>query len=91
MVFFFLFSCGSPEVAHIFKGVGVVDGDGVAVHCCKVVPAMAEAALLARLHAELLDQPVPMLTLLQSHTSLAGVETVLVLEKHPLYAEVSDS
>ena len=54
-------SCDSPEVAHILKGVGVVDGDGVAIHRRKVVPTMAEAALLAGLHAELLDQPVSML------------------------------
>ena len=51
-------SCDSPEVAHVLKGVGVVDGDGVAIHRRKVVPTVAEAALLASLHAELLDQPV---------------------------------
>lgn len=62
--------CDSPEVAHILKGVGVVDGDGVAIHRRKVVPAMAEAALLASLHTELLDQPVSMLTLLSTDTAV---------------------
>ena len=47
----------SPEVADVLKGVCVVHRDGVAVHSSKVLSSMAEAALLAGLHTELLHQP----------------------------------
>lgn len=41
--------------AHAFTGVGVVDGQGDAVDCGKVLPAIAEAHVTAALDGDLLN------------------------------------
>lgn len=51
--------CDKPQVTDIVKGVGVVNGDGVAIDGGKILSTMTEAALLAHLYAEFLDQPAP--------------------------------
>lgn len=40
----------ASQVAYVLTRVGVVDGDGGAVHRCKVLPTRAEHTLPAALH-----------------------------------------